>query len=205
MITFSPDHSAPLGLSVFSGFAIAVALVFFIAAALVYPAGARGGAIVLGALSILAGMVASAQPLRSEFTFFAVVLVWALSTGVVEAILGLRARRALRDAHVGADAASVRQRSDARDALTIGILGVLLAIGLAVVPVQYVLRYTVAEAHQTFTLTGITIGVGIFGAYAAIVAVYLAIAAFSPRKDAEPSPDPAADSAASDEHSGGAA
>ena len=36
--------------------------------------------------------------------------------------------------------------------------------------------------REPFTLTGITIGVGIFGAYAAIVAVYLAIAGFSPRK-----------------------
>ena len=49
-------------------------------------------------------------------------------------------------------------------------------------PTQYALRYTIDEANETFTLTGIIIGVGIFGAYAAIVAVYLAIAGFSPRK-----------------------
>ena len=50
---------------------------------------------------------------------------------------------------------------------------------------------------QTFTLTGIIIGVGIFGAYAAIVAVYLAIAGLSPRKTApvltEAPGEPAAD------------
>ena len=53
---------------------------------------------------------------------------------------------------------------------------------LLAVPTQYALQYTVDDAHQTFTLTGITIGVGIFGGYAAIIAVYLAIAGFSPRK-----------------------
>ena len=65
-------------------------------------------------------------------------------------------------------------------------MGILIGLGLVAVPVQYALTYTIEEAGQTFTLTGITIAVGIFGGYAAIVAVYLGIAAFSPRQtDAE--------------------
>ena len=58
----------------------------------------------------------------------------------------------------------------------------MLGLALLLVPTQYALEYTIEDANATFTLTGIIIGVGIFGGYAAIVAVYLGIAGFSPRK-----------------------
>ena len=61
---------------------------------------------------------------------------------------------------------------------------VALGLVLLLVPTQYALEYTIEDADATFTLTGIIIGVGIFGAYAAIIAVYLAIAGFSPRRSA---------------------
>ncbi len=41
MVTFSSDHSAPLGLGVFSGFALATGLVFALAAWLIAPRGER--------------------------------------------------------------------------------------------------------------------------------------------------------------------
>ena len=47
-------------------------------------------------------------------------------------------------------------------------------------PSTYALRYSIAQAGS-FTLTGITLAVGIFGAYAAIVSVFLGIAGLSPR------------------------
>ena len=59
---------------------------------------------------------------------------------------------------------------------------VLLGLGLLLVPAQYALNYTITEAHRTFTLTGIAIAVGVFGGYAAVIAVYLGIAGFSPRR-----------------------
>ncbi|QAY59584.1 acyl-CoA synthetase [Microbacterium protaetiae] len=186
MVTFSPDHSSAFGLSVFSGFAILTAIMMFAAAWLVYPRGRRGAAVLIGVLDVVAGMIAGIGPLRSDTTFFVLVAVWALATGVAEGVVGLRARRA--------------GLPDARDAIFIGALGVVLAIALLCVPAGYALNYTIDEAHQTFTLTGITIGVGIFGAYTAIAAVYLGIAGFSPRKDATPEL-----AAASDEHPGGAA
>jgi hypothetical protein len=52
------------------------------------------------------------------------------------------------------------------------------------VPAQYTLNYFIAEAHRSFTLTGIAIAVGIFGGYAAVIAVYLGIAGLSPRRAA---------------------
>lgn len=170
MITFSPDHSAAIGLSVFSGFAIATGLVLLLAAWLVYPAERRWPAVVTGVLTVVAGMVGGVVGWRTTTMFFVVVIAWALSTGFFELLSGILARRS-----------GSESRADARDAIVVGAITLLLGIGLLVVPAGYALDYYIAEAHQTFTLTGIAIGVGVFGGYAAIVAVYLGIAAFSPR------------------------
>ncbi|MBZ4488489.1 acyl-CoA synthetase [Microbacterium sp. cx-55] len=175
MITFSPDHSASVGLSVFSGFAIATALVLLISAWLVFPAGQRALVLTLGVLTALAGMASGIPAFRTTEVFFGVVVSWALLTGLVEGIAGFRARRG--------SARGSALRSQANDELTVGVVGVLLGLGLLLVPTQYALDYYIDEAAQSFTLTGITIGVGLFGAYAAIVGVYLAIAAFSPRRE----------------------
>lgn len=182
MVTFSTDHSAEVGLSVFSGFAIATGLILLLAVWLVYPSGQRWPSAVLGTLSILAGMTAGIVPLRSITLFFAVVIAWALTTGLFEALAGWLA---LRRARASKDAAG----SASRDELIIGILTIVLGVALLLVPAQYALQYTIQEADATFTLTGIIIGVGLFGGYAAIVAVYLAIAGFSPRTPSAPSPE----------------
>lgn len=173
MITFSPDHSAAVGLAVFSGFAIATAVVWFAAVWLVYPSGRRWPAVLLGTATLLAGMATGIPTLRTVTMFFVVVIAWALITGTIEVVAGWRARRV----------AEV-PRSQSRDALTVGILTLVLGVVLLLVPAQYALTYRIEEAGQSFTLTGITIAVGIFGGYAAIVAVFLAIAAFSPRPPA---------------------
>lgn len=200
MITFSSDHSATVGLSVFSGFAIATSLVLFAAVWLVYPATRRWPALLLGAATILAGMAGGLAPLRSVTGFFAIVVSWAIVTGIIEAVAGIRALRGPRPTRRGEVEAWTggtaplppAPRSEGRDALVIGVLTVILGVALLFVPTGYALEYTIEEAAQTFTLTGITIGVGVFGGYAAIVAVYLGIAGFSPR------PAPAAEASASE-------
>jgi hypothetical protein len=201
MITFSSDHSAGYGLAVFSGFAVTTGLVFLMAAWLVYPAGRRAGAIGLAVPYLIAGMVAGIPAIRTPELFFVVVIAWGVIAGFAEASIGWFARRAARE---DGDLQAV---SEGRDAITIGALGIILGIALAFVPAQYALRYRIEEAHQTFTLTGITIGVGILGAYAAIVAVYLAIAAFSPRRApvvATPGEAPSAQASPPDESAEGA-
>ena len=194
MITFSPDHSAVVGLSVFSGFAIATGLIHLAAAWLVYPAGARWPSILLGIATLVAGMAGGIEPVRTVTGFFVVVVTWAVVTGVIETVAGVRGVRALRprEAKAGAVAAwdggpqtYVAPRNDSRDAIVVGVLTLVLGIALLCVPSGYALQYTIEEAHASFTLTGITIAVGILGGYAAIVAVYLGIAGFSPR---QPSP-----------------
>ncbi|WP_229384697.1 acyl-CoA synthetase [Microbacterium allomyrinae] len=188
MITFTSDHSAAVGMAVFSGFAIATGLVLLLSVWLVYPAGRRWPAAAVGAVTLVAGMVGGLMPLRTVIGFFVVVIAWAVLSGVLEALAGwqgLRARTVRREIVPGiADArpaAPVGPRSESRDAVVVGAVTLLLALALLFVQPAYALDYTIEEAHQTFTLTGVTIGVGIFGGYAAIVAVYLAIAGFSPR------------------------
>ncbi|UUT34272.1 hypothetical protein [Microbacterium elymi] len=107
MITFSSDHSATLGLSVFSGFAITSAFVLFVAAWLVFPAGRRSAAVLLAVLDLAAGMVAGIGPIRSDGLFFGLVIGWGLATGVAEGVAGLRARRA---AALGDDPSSAPRR-----------------------------------------------------------------------------------------------
>lgn len=188
MITFSPDHSAAVGASVFSGFAIATALVLLLSLWLVYPKGLRWPAAALGGVTLVAGMVAGLAPLRTITGFFTTVIVWALATGLLELISGwqgLRGARPRRQIVPGVDdarpPAPLGPRSEARDAVVVGIVTIVLGIALLFVSPQFALDYTIDDANATFTLTGITIGVGVFGGYAAIVAVYLAIAGFSPR------------------------
>jgi uncharacterized membrane protein HdeD (DUF308 family) len=191
IVTFSPDHSAAVGLSIFSGFALTTGVALLAAGWLVYPVDTRWQVLAMGVLSVVAGLVAGIPQLRSETMFFVTLVSWALATGIIEAIGGARGLRASRG-RPKTDAA----RTESRDALTVGILTTALGVGLLLVPAGYALRYTIDEANATYTLTGIIIAVGIFGAYAAIIGVYLAIAGFSPRKSgpvartaAESSPD----------------
>lgn len=164
MITFSPDHSAPIGLSVFGGFAIVTAVVLALAAGLVYPAGRRWPAVLMAAIALVTGMAGSVPPWRTEDLFFVLVITWALLSGLVELIAGIRTR--------GEDGA--------RDAITIGALTMLMGVALLLIPSGFVQPYTIDKVG-TFELTGIILGVGMFGGYAAIVAVFLGIAALTPR------------------------
>ncbi len=181
MVTFSSDHSAAIGLSIFSGFALATGLALLAAGWLVYTVDTRWPTVVLGTLSVIAGLLAGVAQLRSVTMFFVILVIWALLTGLVETVAGARGLRAARGL-AKTDAA----RSESRDALTVGILTLVLGLSLLFVPTRYALQYTIEDANATFTLTGIIIGVGVFGGYAAILAVYLAIAGFSPRKAAAP-------------------
>ena len=176
MITFSADHGAGYGLSVFSGYAVTLGLVLLLGAWMVYRKGARAAILSIGVLSLVAGMVTGVPVYRSIGMFFIVVIAWALLTGLIEGISGLRGMR-----RAGAAGDRVA-RSDARDGLVVGAITVLLGLGLLLVPAQYTLNYAIAEAHRSFTLTGIAIAVGIFGGYAAVIAVYLGIAGLSPRR-----------------------
>ncbi|MCM3778762.1 acyl-CoA synthetase [Microbacterium hydrocarbonoxydans] len=184
MITFSPDHSAAVGLSVFSGFVLTSSLIMLLAVWLVFPTGQRWSWVVLALLGLAAGMTAGVPAWRTEDLFFVVVIVWALTTGVVELIVGLRARRA--------------GDTTARDSIAVGAFGILLAVLLLTIPAGFVQPYAIQGAGE-FELTGIILGVGMFGGYAAIVAVFLGIAGLTPNRAESPA---AASAPAPVEHGG---
>ncbi|MBW8761302.1 MAG: acyl-CoA synthetase [Microbacterium sp.] len=167
MITFSPDHSAAIGLSVFSGFAIATALVLALSAWLVLPAGGRWPYVMLAAVDLLAGMAGGVPAWRTNDVFFGVVVAWGLITGAIELIAGLRARRA--------------GEQTARDSITVGAFGLILGVALLAIPAGLTQPYAIKDAGE-FLLTGIILGVGMFGGYAAIVAVFLGIAGLTPQR-----------------------
>lgn len=104
---------------------------------------------------------------RTDDLFFIVLIGWSAATGLVELIVGLRGRRS-------GDAT-------ARDSLTVGAFGLLLAVVLIAIPAGFVQPYAIEGAGE-FVLTGIILGVGMFGGYAAIVAVFLAIAGLTPKR-----------------------
>jgi uncharacterized membrane protein HdeD (DUF308 family) len=166
MITFSPDHSAAIGFSVFGGFVAASGFILIVGAWVVASAGTRWPFILLAVIDLAAAIVSGIPTWRTEAAFFVVVIIWAAASGLVELIAGLRARRT--------DPA-------ARDAITVGALGLLLAVVLLLIPANYALQYSVEGAGE-LTLTGIILAVGMFGGYCAIVAVFLAIAGFTPRR-----------------------
>lgn len=181
MVTFSSDHSAAVGASVFSGFALATALVFALSAWLVYGPGRRTTPVLLAVVTGIAGLAASVGSWRTTTFFFVLVIVWAVVSGAIEVIGAVRDRRA--------------GRPDSRDGITVGIVTLILAVGFLLTSPAFSYDYTI-DGAGTFTLTGITIAVGIFGAYTAVVAVFLAIAGFSPRRP-EPVPAAPAEEAAS--------
>jgi uncharacterized membrane protein HdeD (DUF308 family) len=188
MITFSSDHSAPVGLAVFSGFVFTTALVQVLAAWLVLPAGSRWSYVLLAAVGVIAGMVSGIPAWRSDDLFFIVVSGWAIISGAIELLAGIRARRS-------GDALS-------RDAITVGALGVLLGIVLLLIPAGFLQEYTIDKAG-TFILSGIILGVGMFGGYAAILAVFLGIAGLTPKRvDAVAAASEPNDSASPVEHGG---
>ena len=178
MVTFSPDHSAVIGLSIFSGFALATGLVLVAAGWFVYTIDTRWPSVGLGTLSIIAGMAAGIAQLRNDTMFFVIVIIWALLTGLVETVTGARALRAARGL-----AKTDPARTESRDGLTVGILTLVLGLGLLFVP------------RRTRCGTRSKSGRDVHAhrnhhrrrhlrRYAAIVAVYLAIAGLSPRKAA---------------------
>lgn len=168
VITFSLDHSAPLGLTVFGAFAVLTGLlaVVFVPRTLADDRVSRLNFLVSGVVSLLAGaaaLVFVGTGTAAVPALFITVIVWALLTGVLELYSGFR----------------VRGRSPfARDWMTVGGATVLLGIVFLLVPPGLDQHYTGPDGVDR-SLTASIVTVGVFGAYAAIIAVLLIIGGFS--------------------------
>ena len=173
VVTFSSDHSAPLGYITFGVFAV-VAGSILVASALRFTARGVVRAVTLaqGVVTALAGVVALALPAGGLPFFVFLVTAFAAITGFLELYLGLRSRRSV---------------SSARDWIFVGGLTAVLAIALLLVPPGFTQSFTGPDGVER-QLTASIIVVGFLGAYWAILGVYLVIAGLSLKWSTDPAP-----------------
>lgn len=163
VVTFSADHSAPLGLLTFGLFAAASGAVLTVFALRTERGTVRTVQLIQGVITVVAG-VASLAMVNAGLPFFLFLLSsFAAVTGFLELYLGVRGR--------GKD-------RFARDWTFIGALTAVLAIVVLLVPPGFVQPFTGPDGIER-ALTASVIVVGALGAYWAIFGVYLVIAAFS--------------------------
>lgn len=160
-VTFVQERTGDFALLVFLAFLIATLAVLVVDMVLRGLSAARWALVLAYSLGVL---VVVAVPGAPDARFHIALLIWAAAAGNVELASGLLDRTSV----------------EARDRITVGALTCVLAIVTLVVSPGYSLDYFVEEAGQSFTLTGTIIGVGLFGGWAAIIAVYLGIGALSP-------------------------
>ena len=160
-ITFSADHSATLGSVALGAFAIITGCVVIFSSV---PSSGRppvlltlqGGALLGGGVAAL--VIAGLSP--STFLYLCSILLGA--TGVLELLHGMLSRGT----------------AVSRDHIFLGALGAVFAVVILLVPADFVQVITI-PGKVVPPLTAPTIVVGLLGAYAAIVAVYLVIAGLS--------------------------
>jgi uncharacterized membrane protein HdeD (DUF308 family) len=175
VITFSPDHSSPLGLIALGGYGV-------VGGAALAWAGVRSRGVersmlvAQGGILVVIGLIALVST-GGGLPFLVFLLSTAAAiTGFLELYLGLRGEP-LR-----------------RDRLFLGAVTVLLAIGALVVP-PGLEQPTAGVDGATGVLTASTIVVGLLGAYLAVIGVYLVIAGLSMKWAAAPSTAAASPSA----------
>ena len=172
-ITFTPAHSATFGLVAFGLFAVVEgAIVGAGALGDRTERRARGLFLVQGILTVIAGIAALVAPDGGVHYFVWVVSAWAVVTGALELVSGIRAR-----GRVGA----------ARDWMILGGLTLILAIAFLIVPPDY--NQTLGGLEQIKgQLTASVVLVGMFGAWAIVAGVLLGIAAVSARSPRSAAP-----------------
>jgi len=165
-ITFTPAHSATFGLIAFGLYAVVAGAIL-----LADSLGSRGDQssrglfLTQGVVAVLAGVAALVLPEGGVHYLVFVVSAWAIVTGALELVSGIRARTRL---------------PAARDWMILGGLTLLLAIGFLVVPPDY--SQTLGGIEQIKgQLTASVVLVGMFGAWAIVAGVLLGISAVSAR------------------------
>lgn len=161
VITFSADHSAYLGLIALGSFAVFSGVI--IVAGAVRGAYPRAPFAAQGALLIVGGAVALVFNDAGLSLLLALMSATLGVTGIIELVTGLRSRR---------------QLLAARDWIFVGGFSTLFAVAVLLVPVDFVDVITI-PGKDVPPLTASIMLVGMLGAYAAMVAVYLVIAGLS--------------------------
>jgi uncharacterized membrane protein HdeD (DUF308 family) len=161
VITFSADHSAALGFLALGGFGIVTGAVIIVGAFTgVYP---RRPYAVQGALLVGVGVSALLHTDSTVGMLIALIAALFGVTGVIELVTALWARG---------------RYAGSRDWVFMGGVSLVLAAAVLLVPADFVDVISIPGAEVP-PLTASVIVVGLLGAYAAIVAVYLVIAGLS--------------------------
>lgn len=165
-ITFTPAHSAAFGLVAFGLFAVVAGAVLIVGSlGGRSDRASRGLFVTQGAVTVLAGIAALVLPDGGVHYYVFIVSAWAIVTGALELVNGIRARRRL---------------TAARDWIVLGGLTVILAIAFLIVPPDY--HQSLGGIEQIKgQLTASVVLVGMFGAWAIVAGVLLGIAAVSAR------------------------
>jgi uncharacterized membrane protein HdeD (DUF308 family) len=163
IITFSADHSTTLGYFTFGAFALVSGIAVGVGSYLALDARPRTMFIVQAIIGIALGIAALAFA-GSGLPFLLFLMSgWAAFTGFLELYSGLRGRARI---------------ASSRDWIFAGGLTAVLAIVVLVIPADYQQAFTGPDDVER-QLTASVIIVGVFGAYAALLAVYFVIAGLS--------------------------
>jgi uncharacterized membrane protein HdeD (DUF308 family) len=148
VITFNGNHSPRLGFVVLGVFAIVTGvLVAVLSWRMLADRVVRPLFVVLGAIGLLAGILALSLQATGLGMYLYLVSVWAALTGFIELYCGIRTRS--------------KGGVASRDWIAVGVLTAALALVFLLIPPDAVLA------------------VGLFGAYAVVLGVYLGIGGFS--------------------------
>ena len=170
-ITFTSNHSAAFGLLVFGLFGVVSGIVlgllawFRLAGSRVRPF-----FIAQGAVSLLAGIIALLFRQGGTPYLFFIVTLFAAITGFLELYSGLRTRR---------------RWVASTDWIGVGAFTVVAAIVFLLIPPGFSQSFKDPDG-VTRVLDSAVVAVGVFGAYAAIVAVFLLIAGLSAKWGTQP-------------------
>ena len=193
VITFSADHSARLGLVAFGAYAVASGLATAIVAATRVASGTvRLIVLCQAAVALVTGGAALAVPGGGYAYFVLVLSAYAAVCGFLELYLGGRSwRQSSTRPSTRPSVRSSAPSSVARDWMFVGALSVALAVTAFVIPANFNQPFSVEGVSGAVTASVALVGV--FGAYLAIVGIFLAIASFSlkwsatqPRKQSSP-------------------
>lgn len=169
-ITFTSDHSPAFGLLVFGVFGVVGGIVIgTLAFVRLRLTRVRPLFLTQAVVTIVAGVIALLFPTGGTPYLFFVLTLFAAVTGLLELVSGLRSRHRF---------------VAARDWISVGGFTVIMAVILLIIPPGYSHTFRDPD-HVTRVLDSAVIAVGIFGAYAAIVAVYLVIAGLSAKWDTQ--------------------
>lgn len=164
IVTFSADHSASFGLTVFGGFALVNGVVVSVLARRrLISTGVQGLLISAGVISVVLGVVALVLRGDGVSALLLVLSGWAALTGALELYAGLRCR----GRHVASG-----------DFLTVGGLTALAAVVFVLIPPEYSQRF-VGPDNVRRVLDAAVVAVGLLGAFAVILAVFLTVAGLS--------------------------